>query len=368
MHLTLVISSLNSGGAERVLSELANHWIETHKVSIVTLSPSNSKPFYPLHKDVNVIHLNQTNTRPTSLFTRLANIVKRVFLLRSTLKTLSPDLVISFVDIMNITTLLASLGLKIPIIISERIDPSHHPLPWIYKWLRLKTYPLSQKLIVQTLSAASYFPDHFKHFLTVIPNPVKSQLKTAPFREHAKFLISIGRLTSQKDHKTLILAFSNLIKIHKDLTLTIYGEGEERRNLEMLIEDLKLANKVFLRGTTKNISSVLMKSDLFIFPSRYEGFPNALCEAMAMGLPVIASNCSGNKDIIREGIDGRLFPVGNVEVLTQVILEVLQDTAQRKKLSHNAKTVIQRFNASHIFSLWDNILSTISRKQKENEK
>lgn len=363
MHLALIISSLNSGGAERVLSELANHWAQNHQISIITLSNPDLKPFYHLCTDIHLQQLNQTTFESQSLYEHLKNVFKRIFLVRKTLKTLKPDIIISFIDIMNITTLLAGMGLKTPIIVSERTDPTYHHIPLLYQWLRLKTYPFARKIIVQTLSAASYFPNRFKDLLCIIPNAIKPTTKIFTIREAPRFLTCVGRLDSQKDHKTLILAFSKLIQNHKDLTLTIYGEGTERANLEQLVENLRLTDKILLPGTTKNISSVLIKSDLFIFPSRYEGFPNALCEAMAMGLPVIVSNCSGNNDIVQECVDGRIFPIGDVEALVQIADELLNDFNQRKQLSHNAKNITQRFNASHIFSQWDDIISNILKKK-----
>src|SRR5690606_29753976 len=108
-----------------------------------------------------------------------------------------------------------------------------------------------------------------------------------------------------KGFGALITAFSEIVLQKPDITLTIYGEGAERQNLESLIRGLNLTASVFLPGTVRDVEGIMYQADLFVFPSHYEGFPNALCEAMAMGLPVIASNCSGNIDIIREGVDGR---------------------------------------------------------------
>ncbi|MFM8454710.1 MAG: glycosyltransferase [Gammaproteobacteria bacterium] len=137
MHLALIISSLNAGGAERVLTELANYWVSKgHQVTLVTLASPDAKPFYPLHSKVRLIQLNQTQSE-SSFLTRLGNILRRVFYLRKTLKTLNPDVVLSFVDVINLTTLLASVWLKTLVIVSERTHPFYHKLPAIYNRLRV---------------------------------------------------------------------------------------------------------------------------------------------------------------------------------------------------------------------------------------
>lgn len=357
MHLALVISSLGAGGAERVLSELANHWVsKVYQVSIVTLMPHEAQPFYSLHPKINVIRLNQSGSEEFWL-KRFLNVVRRISRVRGAIHQLSPDVIISFIDSMNILTLIATRGYGIPVIISERIDPAFHVIPKLYSYLRLKLYPLCSKLIVQTESAAQYFPKNFKKFLHIVPNPVedpkryKKELKTK-----VQNIVSIGRLVPQKDQATLIYAFSSLVKQHSDLTLTIYGEGEERKNLENLIASLSLWGKVYLPGTTQDIQTALLTADVFVFPSRYEGFPNALCEAMSVGLPVIASNCSGNLAIVHDRDNGRLFPVGDIQVLTDIMEELLKDSEQRVRLAENARNICVRFHPSRIFAAWDKVI------------
>lgn len=359
MHLSLVISSLNAGGAERVISNLANYWKEQgHRVSLITFAPEAQKPFYPLHLDIQVIQLNQTSPE-SSLFKRLKNSMKRLWHLRKTIKALNPDRILSFVDITNITVLLATMGLKIPVIVAERIDPNFYHIPLLYQWLRRQLYPLSQKIVVQTKSAATYFSNLGN--LSIIPNFVVHPSKTLTTLSAIKNIASIGRLVPQKDHLTLIHAFSLLLKHHHHLTLTIYGEGAERKNLETLIKSLGLQEKVCLPGAVQNIQENLIEADLFVFPSHYEGFPNALCEALAVGLPTIASNCSGNVDVIQEGINGKLFPVGDVKALTTVALDLIDNLEERQRLSLNAQKLPQIFSPDRIYKLWDEVMEIDSK-------
>lgn len=357
MHIALIISSLSPGGAERVLSQLANAWISGgHKVSIITFADPNVVPFYHLDERIHLYQLNQLIMKKSSPLCRLKNILKRILKLRQALKRVKPDVVISFVDVTNITALLAGIRLRIPTIVCERTHPQYYRLPAIYNRLRLLTYSWAHTVICQTASASEYFSNISDRKKAIIPNCVKKpgyQKNEVDVLRPVQKIISVGRLCPNKGFATLIKAFSEVVHQKPDLTLTIYGEGAERQNLEALIRELDLTAKIFLPGITKDVETALYQVDLFVFPSLYEGFPNVLCEAMAVGLPVIASNCSGNIDIVREGIDGRLFSVGDVGQLKRLMGELIEDAPQRVKLSKGAMRLPDRFSQETILQKWD---------------
>ena len=368
MHVVLIISSVNPGGAERVLSELANIRVaKSDQISLVTFAAAASDPFYPLDPKIRLIQLD--TTRADSLFlTRLKNIFVRIVSLRRAIQKLNPDVVLSFADVTNITTLIATIGLKTPVLVSERTHPAYHQLPKFYQKLRQIFYPIAASVIVQTNSAAAYFnTNRFKN-IKIIPNavlrPIQSKVANTS-SSVVKNIVSVGRLHPVKNFEMLIKILPELLKKSPHLILTIYGEGSERLNLEHLIHSLGLHDKVSLPGAIQNIQEALIKADLFIFPSQYEGFPNALCEAMAVGLPVIASDCSGNIDIVRDGIDGRLFPVGDLEALTNVTLELLDDVVQRQQLAEKAQEICDRFESDRVFKLWDEVIIDAVRSYNE---
>jgi glycosyltransferase involved in cell wall biosynthesis len=297
---------------------------------------------------------------------RFKNIVRRIFKVRKALKAGNPDVIVSFVDVTNITTLLASRWLGIPVVVAERTHPAYHLLPGFYKGLRTVAYRWADKVICQTASAARYFsrlPDSRK---AVIPNYVKRVAvpkQQADIAKPVRRVVSVGRLCQSKGFDTLIRAFADLVPQNKGLNLLIYGEGALRPALESLIRELGLAQHVFLPGTVRDIEGTLSQADLFVFPSHYEGFPNALCEAMAAGLPVIASACSGTVDILREGVDGRLFPVGDVNRLGALLTELIEDPAQRAALSKGALTLPDRFSEARVLKLWDDVLAEVVKKR-----
>ncbi|MBW8308954.1 MAG: glycosyltransferase family 4 protein [Candidatus Paracaedibacteraceae bacterium] len=358
MHVVLIISSLSAGGAERVLSGLANHWAKRgHTVTILTLAPSDAIPFYPLDKKIKLEQLGLSEIS-RSLPHRLLNILKRILTLRKTIKTLSPDVVVSFISSMNITTLLATWGLTIPVVVSERTHPLYHKLPPLDNLLRRLLYPKAAKIVVQTQSAADYFLPLDN--IAVIPNSVRIPPILAQQQEDVHHIISVGRLIPSKGFDSLIQAFGKIAHDFPKIHLTLYGEGEERRNLEKLVSELNLKDRIDLPGLVQDVQAKLAKADLFIFPSHYEGFPNALCEAMAAGLPIIASNCSGNIDVIQDGVNGRLFPVADIGKLTHLMRELIQDPAQRHRLSIEAQKITEHLAEDKIYQMWDDLICPLT--------
>lgn len=372
MNLTFIIPSLSSGGSERVISQLANYFAQNypskHNIYLITFAADTKQPFYYLESNIKLIQLNVLNQNNNlNIFLRFKNIINRILILRNAIKKIKPNLIISFMEITNIITILASLNLKVPVIVSERTNPSYYIIPKFYQYLRLITYRLAKNIVVQTKSSANFFPNNFKKLIKIIPNAVKLNSKFITLNKFITNIISVGRLDINKDLQTLIYAFFNIIKANPNLnlnltlTLTIYGEGPYRENLENLIKSINIANKInlpiVLPGTTKDIIEKLTQADLFVFPSRYEGFPNALCEAMSVGLPVIASNCSGNVDIIEDLVNGRLFPVGNIDKLSNIMQELINDFEQREKLSFNARKIAEQFSEQRIYGLWEEVIN-----------
>lgn len=347
MHYVLVISSLTAGGAERVLSSLANRWAEQgHLVSIISFK--NLPAFYPLDERVECVWLPESPTP----WLRWVFFVMKAIMFRYHVWRLKPDRVLSFLDKTNILTLFMLWRQNIPVVVSERIDPRKYYIHPLWRWLRYKLYPTARHIVVQTPYIASYFACP----TVVIPNSVPTFKMLADIRPRAFNWVSIGRLDVQKDHITLIRAVHLLLMRHPDIKLTIYGEGPERKHLENTIKNLGLQNSVTLPGLTTNVSEALLQSDLFIFPSLYEGFPNALCEAMAHGLPVIASNIPGNVDIIKSGINGCLFPVGNAQALADACEQIMDDVETRSSWGAEAVREMHNYAPNMIGEHWDKIM------------
>ncbi|AFZ14316.1 glycosyl transferase group 1 [Crinalium epipsammum PCC 9333] len=359
MQLTLVISSMAAGGAERVLSLMANYWAaKGWKITLFTFDDGTTPPFYELNTEIHHISLGILG-HSTKLTDAISNNFKRIQTLRAGIKDSKPDAVISFVDITNVLTLLATQGLNVPVIVSERSDPAKNYLGIFWNLLRHWTYPGASKIVVQTQSALNYFPQSFKPNINIIPNPVILEANNEYSLNNflvKPSIIAIGRFGKEKGFDLLLNAFSMLKDSYPEWNLTILGEGALRPDLESLRDSLGLIGRVDLPGTVKNPYDLLKQADLFVLSSRFEGFPNALCEAMACGLPVISTNFSGSQEIVLHEVDGILVPTEDVAQLAVAMDSLMSDPEKRQRLAARAPQVLERFSLEKVMIMWDTIL------------
>ncbi len=358
MRLTLVIHSLGSGGAEKIMTILANYWADK-KWDVTLLTFDAAPSFYYLDDRVKHIPL-AIDSDSDNIFSGVFSNLKRIWILRESISKSSPDAVISFLSTTNILTILATRWLKIPVLVEEHIYPAMAPLGTMWEILRKWTYPYADKVIALTPRALECFSPQIQARGYVIPNPVlpiASEQSTKTQWLVKPSLIAMGRLDAQKNFELLLQAFAMLKDRYPEWTLTILGEGKLRSQLESLREKLGLQNRVHLLGVVKNPHDFFRQADIFVMSSIFEGFPNAICEAMACGLPVISTDCpSGPREIIREGVDGILVPSGDASALTTAMASLMDDALERKRLGQNALEITERFSLEKIMEIWENLL------------
>jgi GalNAc-alpha-(1->4)-GalNAc-alpha-(1->3)-diNAcBac-PP-undecaprenol alpha-1,4-N-acetyl-D-galactosaminyltransferase len=364
MRITLVMPTLSCGGAERVGAAMANYWIEKgNEVSLITFDDPQSNPFYELSAKLCHIKLGLLNESGNLLEGARNNFI-RIQSLRSLFKTRKADVIISLIGRSNIRVLFAALGLNIPIIVFEQIDPARDSLNRLWRILRLLAYQRAQQIVVLTQSFAEYFPSYLQERIQVIPNPIALTNVSAP--KHLSKLdtfeiIAVGRLELQKGFDHLLQALVELRSSSKNWTLTILGEGSQRQNLELLCARLNLADRVIFTGTVKDVTTFLKQSDLFVLSSRVEGFPLALCEAMACGVPVVATDCAASiREIVRDGVDGIVTPNEDVAELTKAILTLMNNPQRRVQMSHQAPEIVNRLSLPVIMKKWDQLLRKVT--------
>ena len=357
MNIAFVIPGLGPGGAERVATLLCESWVgDGHTVTLITFEGEEATPFYRLDQ---AVALRKLAASAGSGSARLLNNVNRVSRLRALLKELRPDALVAFTTDANVISLLVTRGSGIPVVISERNQPDRPGLALVHRLARRFTYPLADAVVVQTEDIASWMRKRFRVPVHTIPNPVRvPDSRPRRFAADPPLLIAVGRLTEQKGFDSLIEAFARVVSKHPDWRLVIYGEGSDRTQLEVLRDALSLRDRVSLPGLTKNVETAFAEASLFVLPSRFEGYPNALLEALAAGLPVIATSAPGGAcEILENGKYGLLVAPGDATALASALEKMMSDPALRAGYGAQAPKAVAELNVDTIGRRWLDLLA-----------
>jgi len=358
IKITFFLPALEAGGAERTMIRLLCGLNKEVFQPTLLLGKIRGPLIKEISEEVLVKELNFSHIR-YALFKLIRYFQKE-----------KPEIFVSFLSHLNVFSVLAKIfsRIKTKLIISERTTFSH--LPEITKTAKNKllasiflkplvrlTYPLADAIVCVSKGVAEdisqYLPSSKRNKIKVIYNPVVSDelytLANQPV-DHPWFLdketpviLAVGRLTKAKDYPTLLKAFS-LISKKKNVYLIIIGEGEERKNLEELIDKLDISENIALLGFEENPYKYMKKASVFVLSSSREGFPNVLVEAMTCGLPVVSTDCSsGPNEIIENGKNGILVPVGDEKALAEAILKILTNPSLTQKFSLEGKKTAQNF-------------------------
>ena len=356
MKILFVTASLNSGGSERVMSLLANAFAEKEwEVEIVCLG----KPivFYHLLPNVKVIFSPNKNG--------FLGLLSKVIWLRKYCVWSSPNIIISFMTLVYCITLFATIGKSFPVITSERYDPRYSSLK--EKILRTLLLPRTNYHVVQTEHIRNYYPSFIRKKTSIIYNPVNDevfhQIENGELKiensERLNRIISVGRLTEQKNQQMMIRAFAKIAKQFPDWQLVIYGEGPLRKSLESIVESLDLNGRVLLPGRTDHVIEELRKSKIFCLSSDYEGMSNAMIEAVCIGLPIVTTNVSGVSELVDDGKGGYVVPCGDVDILAQTLLKMMGDADLRKIMSESNFNKASIFKLENIVEQWETLINGV---------
>ncbi len=364
MRVTLVIPSMGAGGAERVMSVMANYWAaKKWDITLITLAAREKAPFYKLDSAVRYVPLGASGDSPGFL-SALINNFRRVKLLRREINQSAPQAVISFIDSTNVISIIATIGTKKPIIVSEHNDPFMWKIGRVWDQLRKITYPLANKIVLLSERSQSYYSIKVREKVVVIPNPIAPPVDTLdkspdiPVKNPC--VMAMGRFDSGKGFDILLKAFALLKSNNPGWSLMILGDGPLRPTLEKLALKLGIEGVVSMPGRVKNPFYFLRKADIFVLSSRYEGFPMALCEAMACGAPVISFDCNtGPREIITDGVDGMLVPAEDTKALSFAMDGLMKDKEKRIRLGVNAAKIVDRFGVEKVMKQWEKVLGDV---------
>lgn len=374
MKLALVISSLGGGGAERVMSVLAGAWArEGNEVTLITLA-SAQEDKYPLDSSVRRVALNVAG-RSSGPVKAIGNNFMRIRALRSAIKACRPDAAISFMANTNVLSMLAATGLQVPVIVSERVFVEALPPRGIRSVLYRLLYRRAAAVVAQTRRAARDIERRAGCATVVIPNPVWHQQAPAasnafepeslmPSGSGSHTLLAVGRLAPQKGFDLLINAFAQIANRHPDWNLTILGDGMLRNELTQAITARGLAHRISMPGFSDRVREAMRQAELFVLSSRFEGFPNALLEAMSEGVACVSFDCeTGPRELIRHGENGLLVAAENASALAAALDTLMQDDGLRASLGARAREVRTLYSLPVVLGQWNALLESVVARE-----
>ena len=356
--IVFTCDSMESGGAERVIANLANEMaLNNISVTIIGVSSiDDTKSFYHLNDGVSYLTLaNGSHER--------IHFLKRLILLRKVIKNIHPDVVIAFLPHVIIYTVFALLFSGIPCVVSERNNPYIDPKGFFLKWLRNVSFGLATGCVFQTKEAMQYYSYKVGQKSTIIKNPItlfaNPRTKTNPVDN---VVLSVGRLTPQKNFKCLIKAFSIFNnKCKNNYLLRIYGEGPLKDDLINYCTELNVLESVDFRGNCLNWHEKEVNDTMFVLSSDYEGMPNALAEAMALGIPSISTDCptGGSRELINDGTNGYLVPTNDPIALSEKMIILAK---QKSSIFFDStRVLIDDYSVSAITSQWLSYIKGLSK-------
>ena len=353
MKIIYTLASLGSGGAERVVSLLANKMDEMeHEVEIICLKYDDV--YYQTNDGIKVVYAKgQTKNNLCELFWLRKHILQE-----------KPDVVIAFTEGVYCFTIAALLGTKIPVIASERLDPS--AMTWKRNLLKRLLLPYANWLVVQTRTIKECFPKRIQKKTSVIFNPVSLTPSPSPkgegsgkSEEKMNRIISVARLFPQKNQEMMIRAFAKIVNEHSEWELVIYGEGPLRDKLEDLVFSLNLQEKVLLPGRTDSVFEKLQKSKIFCLSSDYEGMSNSMIEAICVGLPIVSTKVSGTDELIMDGVNGLLVNIGDEQGMTDALEKLIQDEKMMKQMGEANRKKASLFQIDNIVNEWMELINKV---------
>lgn len=359
MNIIISIGTLGNGGAERVVSNLANSFTDKgHNVELLLYY--DRLPFYNTHSKVKMTIDEK--------YIGKASVLKHVIWRRRYIKNSNADIIISFLAPFNIINIVALFGLKIPLIVADRNDPQKVPTNRIIRGLRDFLYLFADGVVLQSENNKNYFSKMIQKRSTVIFNPIDvgaSKGAALKCEYPKKVIVSVGRLIKQKNPLLLVQAFAKISPEFQEYKLVFYGEGNMRDEIASLAAEYGLSNRVELPGSVKNIFELIINANLYVMTSDYEGMPNALLEAMCIGLPVISTKVSGATDVIKSGKNGLLVECGDVWGLVKAMDKMLSDSTFRRICGENAAMLADKLQMDSITNQWLDFIRELSNKDSK---
>ncbi|SEI82522.1 Glycosyltransferase involved in cell wall bisynthesis [Sphingomonas sp. OV641] len=350
MRVAFVLAALQAGGAERVVAEVsagmaARGWT----VEIITFDRPDDPIYHPLAPGITCTRLSLPGRGGG--IRGIIQSARRVLALRRVLRDRQFDTVVAFLTKINVIALAAGWGLGRPTIVSERNNPLRQKANPLWNRLTSLLYAGAARIVIMSERSRQALPRASRRRAAIIPNPVTSRVVEP--RPKTKTFVAVGRLTQQKGFDILLNAFARISPSLPDWRLTIFGDGPDRHALERQLALLGLQDRVSMPGATVVPGSWLDQTSIFVLPSRYEGWPNALAEALAAGLPAVAFDCDfGAAEMVKNDRTGVLVAAEDLDALAAAMHSLALDPPRQRRLADAASQQMLRYSPEQIVSQW----------------
>ena len=357
--IVLFIGSLSHGGAERVISFLANSFY-SKGYNVIVLTTYRGKQEYPLKDGIPRVVISE-NTKLSGKFSKNISCIRYI---RNLCKREKVSVLVSFLKNQNVKAVPACIGIDTKCIVSVRNDPNKEYKGIIGLIIGKLLLPMADGCIFQTEDAQRWFSRRLQKHSEIIFNPVSDEFFNIK-RNNTRNIVSVCRLTAQKNLELLINSFSDIADKYPNENLLIYGEGELKNRLEDLINSKRLGKRIFLMGLTDDVAKVLSTAKIFALSSDYEGMPNSLMEALAAGVPCVATDCpcGGPKMLIKNKYNGLLVGVNDRKGFAAALDKLLSNQEFAEKLGKNAADMaLECYRSETVLNQWERYIYKYIKK------
>lgn len=359
--IAFYISSLTAGGAERVISNLANESAARGYEVFMLTDSMEDKEYHRLDERVKRIMIPKPEKNG-----RAANAIGRVTKLRSVVKETHAAMLVSFIGKSNLRAVLATRFLRTGVVVSVRSAPAREYPTKLMRTLAKVLFGMAEGVVFQTEEARAFFSKRIRNKAAVLMNPLHPDFIRERYQgERRQEIVTVGRLHEVKNHEMLIAAFAALAEDYPALTLRIYGDGDRKEKLSAYIDELHMQGRVVLEGDQGGMAERIKASRIFVLTSNVEGMPNALLEAMALGLACVSTDCpcGGPRTVIRDGENGLLVPVGDTAALERALRRILSDPELEERLGANAAAIQKDLAPEWVNQMWMDYIEWCSAKR-----
>ncbi len=376
------INSLGKGGAERVVSLLSGEFVKDN-IQVIIATEWVEAEEYPISDKIKRIHVGLNEKQETA--SSLAKQWYRVANLRKAIKEEKPDMVLSFCIKANYRATMATTGMRVPVITSVRSDPKIDYVGKKNEIVNKLFFNKAEGCVFQTEEAQSFFDEVLQKKSTIICNPVNEKFLNAKRETPVKKIVCVGRLVKSKNQMLLIKAFEQVLKLHPDYQLYFYGDGSNDECKKILfdyvnktevsigasdhigrVKSIRLRDSVHFMGISNTLEKDIADAAMFVLPSDYEGMPNALMEAMTLGLPSISTDCpcGGSRYWIEHKVNGQLFPTGDEKALTEAILYYIDHSGMAEKMGQKGREKLQSATLDKVYAEWKKYMEQVMLRSK----